>query len=307
MIERAFVTGAHGAIGRKLVETLHDAGVKVAGIGNGPHEWQHGTPIDAWFSAPINAVSLDRAVDQIGPPDAVFHLAGGSSVHASLSNPSMDFERTVGSTVEIMQWPGLRLHRPALVYASSAAVYGDQASRPITETATMNPKSPYGLHKMIAEKTISFWSMQYGFPSTVVRLFSVYGEGLQKQLVYDVGIKLLSGTDRIDMFGTGRELRDWLWIGDAARLLTRAAKVAKPGTFTVNGCSGIGTSVATIATLLKSAANSNCALHFRQKERQGDPDNLVGSTERLASIGFEASMPLEEGLSRTIKSLIGRD
>lgn len=197
MTSHAIVTGAHGAIGRKVVAALREKNMKVSGIGNGPSHWAHPESIDQWVAAPVTARNLDRLVERLGPPALVMHLAGGSSVHASIENPALDFRRTVESTMEIAQWPGMRTHRPALIYASSAAVYGDNSSSHIVESAPIQPKSPYGFHKDLAEKIVAYWSAQYDFPSATVRLFSVYGEGLQKQLVYELSRKLLDGADRV--------------------------------------------------------------------------------------------------------------
>src|SRR3546814_16796092 len=119
--------------------------------------------------------------------------------------------------MEIAQWPGMRTHRPALIYASSAAVYGDNSSSHIVESAPIQSKSPYGFHKDLAEKIVAYWSAQYDFLSATVRLFSVYGEGLHKHVVYDLTRKLLDDAARVELFGTGGECGDWVGVGDWPR------------------------------------------------------------------------------------------
>src|SRR6202012_4896575 len=108
-----------------------------------------------------------------------------------------------------------------LIVASSAAVYGAQHAGPIAEQDALVPMSPYGQHKLMMEQLCRSYAMTFGIRSTVVRLFSVYGASLRKQLLWDVCSRLHRGERSLMLGGTGREIRDWIHVRDVVRLLNR--------------------------------------------------------------------------------------
>ena len=95
MTARAWITGARGFIGRSLARHLADAGAEVAGVGHGHWPDAVAAGVGCWVNADIHAASLDLLLARTGPPDVVYHLAGGSAVGPSFANPLEDFERTV--------------------------------------------------------------------------------------------------------------------------------------------------------------------------------------------------------------------
>ena len=103
----------------------------------------------------------------VGPPDYIFHLAGGSSVGASIANPYEDFSRTVATTAELLEWMRLAAQNATLVSVSSAAVYGAGHTGPIREEHALLPFSPYGYHKLMMENLCQslrgeLWLIRYG-------------------------------------------------------------------------------------------------------------------------------------------------
>ena len=106
----------------------------------------------------------------------------------------------------------------------------------------MNPVSPYGVHKKIAEDLCRSYGQHFKIASCVIRLFSVYGVRLRKQLLWDECLKL--SKNEITFFGTGQETRDWLHIHDVVNLLFTAAEHASSHCPTVNGGTGVGVSSA---------------------------------------------------------------
>src|SRR5205807_5394499 len=115
-----------------------------------------------------------------GLPDTVFHLAGGSNVGASLQAPFEDFTRTTHTTASLLEWLRINAPRCKLVTVSSAAVYGDTRAEPAEETRPVQPVSPYGYHKLMMEQLCQEYSQVFGLRTAILRLFSVYGEGLRK-------------------------------------------------------------------------------------------------------------------------------
>ena len=183
-----WITGANGFIGRHLARALADAGHSVHGVGHGALEEieRNRLGLQLWLNGEIDATKLNALAVRSGLPSTVFHLAGGSSVGLSISQPHEDFFRTVVSTARLLEW--LRGSAPEcrLISVSSAAVYGANHQGPISENAVTLPMSPYGQHKLMMEQMCRSYAVTFGIRSTVARLFSVYGPHLRKQLLWDL-------------------------------------------------------------------------------------------------------------------------
>ena len=181
-----WITGARGFIGRYLSKQLAKSGNDTIGIGNGEllvnenEEWG----LKKFIEQPISRANLDKIAEQEGEPSAIFHLAGGSSVGASFLDPSKDFQRTIYSAFELFEWVRIKAPKTPIVVVSSAAVYGGGKKGFISASASTNPFSPYGYHKLMLEELTRSFSKNFGLNTVIVRLFSVYGPFLQKQLLF---------------------------------------------------------------------------------------------------------------------------
>ena len=278
-----WVTGAYGFIGRALCTKLKALGYLVGGIGHGAWPQSEFTEfgIDAWVNGDISASNLHLLQNKLGIPQIIFHLAGGSSVGYAITQPKEDFNRTVGSTVEVLEWIRERKVVSKVVAVSSAAVYGGGHVGPIKVSSRLKPYSPYGHHKLMMENLCQSYGDSYGISSAIGRLFSVYGAGLKKQLLWDLCNKVEADSAIIDLAGTGEEIRDWIHINDAVSALIRLAALANSSCPIFNVGSGLGTSVLDIATLVQSAFPSDDGvlkeIIFTNKARQGDPFSLIAS------------------------------
>jgi UDP-glucose 4-epimerase len=299
---RILITGAQGFIGKYLAQLLASQGHVVVGLGHGmwPTAEALRWGVCQWFNGDINAGNL-RMVQQLGTPDVVYHLAGGSTVGAAIASPRDDFFRTVASTVELLEW--LRLDAPAtrLVAVSSAAVYGAGHAGPIPEDAKLQPYSPYGHHKHMMESLCRSYGDSYGLQIAVARLFSVFGPELKKQLLWDMCTRLAAGESSLVLGGSGNELRDWTDVREVARALELLLSQAKPVTSIINVGSGVATSVRHIALGLMAAwqghESAAYALGFSGRSRPGDPFSLVADPHRLNSLGFQWRLSLGQGLA----------
>ena len=296
----AWITGAHGFIGRYLVRELADRGETVHGVGHGafdePDRCRLG--LRTWFNGEIDAANLNALAAAHGRPSKVFHLAGGSSVGLSIELPFEDFSRTVTSTARLLEW--LRNSAPEciLVVASSAAVYGADHVGAIPEDARLSPMSPYGHHKLMMEELCKSYALSFGIRSVIVRLFSVYGANLRKQLLWDACSRLAQALSTLDLGGSGNETRDWTDVRDVVRLLTSLSDLPLDGRCRViNGGSGKPTRVADIAEMLVKNFGHATAVRYRGVARAGDPDSLLADDTALRRTGFEWRIPVEQGVA----------
>ncbi|QIG93419.1 MULTISPECIES: NAD-dependent epimerase/dehydratase family protein [Bradyrhizobium] len=295
-----WVTGANGFIGRHLVHELAATGHEVHGVGHGALDAAEARRLglQSWINGEIDAANLNTLAAAHGLPTQVFHLAGGSSVGVSIERPFEDFSRTVASTARLLEW--LRGSAPdcAVIAASSAAVYGADHIGPIAESVVPAPMSPYGQHKLMMEQLCRSYARSFGLGCTVVRLFSVFGPNLRKQLLWDICSRLKAGEQVLTLGGTGNEIRDWTDVRDVVRLLAGLAEASPQQTFRIiNGGSGQGTSVADIAAGLIGQWGSNTVVRHSGVSRPGDPVSLLADDAMLRQIGFDWRIPLAQGLA----------
>ena len=304
----AWVTGAHGFVGRNLSLELARRQYVVGGVGHGvwPDEEASRYGLAHWLNGEISANNLEALRSRGGVPDVIYHLAGGSSVGASLSSPHEDFERTVSTTARLLEW--VRQHSKAtkVVAVSSAAVYGDGHSAAIPEDARLNPYSPYGLHKRFMEDMCLQYARDFGLSCAIVRLFSVYGAGLRKQLLWDACSRLQRGETRLAFGGTGEETRDWTHVGHAVRMIASAADHDRDMPFVVNAATGVATSVREVLESVVAAWGSGAILTFSGQRRAGDPFHLVADVGRIAPWNVLPQRTLASGLSEYVEWFKGR-
>ena len=298
---RVLVTGGCGFVGSHLIGRLVQLGSRVTSLG-GNREQAQQIENAQYIFGDISRDTLET-VDFV--PDIVFHLAGGASVATSVADPPRDFLTTVFSSVLLLDF--LRLHWPKsqLVYTSSAAIYGETEHKKASHDLSCLPISPYGVHKKQVESLLLDHARMYGTRSVIVRPFSVYGPGLRKQLLWDAMEKASRGS--FEFFGTGYELRDWVYISDLVECLLQIAEHASAAVPVYNAGTCRAVSVREVLSELFLAAGLDGGPVFLGQRKQGDPDRLVadGSVESL--LGPIFLTPLSQGLRAYVTWYLQRD
>ena len=289
------VTGAAGFLGRYVARFFSAKGYRVIGMGHG--SWQ---PLDQqeWGVAKWHEcdIDLDTLREKAGRPGVIIHCAGSGSVGFSLEHPLEDFRRTVETTAHVLEFTRLHLPGAKIVLPSSAGVYGAAGELPIAEDAPLTPFSPYGVHKKAAEDLCRSYSRNFGVASAIVRLFSAYGPGLKKQLLWDACNKLVLHNEAT-FSGTGNETRDLIHATDAAELLYFASLNASPECPAVNGGSGQGIPVREILSELFLCLKRSDRPQFSSVGRPGDPVHYRADVRRALAWGWRPRVLWKAGIA----------
>ncbi len=305
-----FVSGAAGFIGSHTVDGLLRAGHSVTGVDNfrsGRHENLSAALASDQFTLIEADVAEPGAVAEIcgrQPTDAIIHLAALVSVQESIANPELNHALNVRATHLVAE--AARLHRvPRVVFASSAAVYGNATDLPIRESAEKKPISPYGAAKLASEALLLGHGAAFGFAVRCQRYFNVYGPRQDPASPYSGVVSIFDRRYRegkpVTIYGDGRQTRDFVSVHDVARANLIAATQSSLASGVANICTGCATSLLEVATIFaqhypKAAPVAHAA------GRSGDIIHSLGAPEiARAELRFRAEVAIATGLAELIR------
>lgn len=287
----ALVTGACGFLGSRIAEQLAGNGYRVVGIDRGVGHAPQGIHCLA-MSLPDSALSELLETER---PSLIVHTAGPASVAASVTDPLADFEGSVRVHAHLLDAARQTVPEARIVTLSSAAVYGNPSALPVAEDAPLAPISPYGHHKAMCEALLREYSSVFGMKTCALRIFSAYGAGLRRQLLWDVCEKATAGSVRL--FGTGDETRDFIHADDVARAVLTLAEGAAFEGEAYNAAAGEETTVREVVAQLVDALAPGTEIEFSGEQRAGDPLRWRADIARIRGLGFEPSRSLADGLA----------
>jgi UDP-glucose 4-epimerase len=218
--KRILVTGGAGFIGSHLCKKLSEFTNNLTvydNLSSGKVENVKHLPKVHFVKADI--LNLKKLTSQ-EKPDLIYHLAAQVVVPYSMENPTEDFETNARGTLNILE--KARKDDARLVFASSAAVYGNTTKLPTPETYGFNPASCYGLSKVVGEQYCNMYSKQYGLDITIVRFANVYGPK-GHGVIPDFLDKLKKNPEKLEIIGTGLQSRDFVHVSDVVEALTLSA------------------------------------------------------------------------------------
>jgi UDP-glucose 4-epimerase len=292
------VTGGCGFIGSHVVDALVARGDSVSvldDLSSGTHDNLNpkATLIEGNVADSALVKSLGAKVD------AVIHLAAIASVPICENEPARAHRTNVEGTNAVFAAATMR--GIPVIYASSAAVYGDNHNLPLAEAETPKPLGNYGRHKLENEATAARYAGRV--PNVGLRFFNVYGPRQDPRSPYSGVISIFAAKakagEALTFFGDGDQTRDFIYVGDIVRLILAALDHAK-GVMVLNGCTGRATSLKQLATTIGEALGK--PIHTRQEAaREGDIRHSLGNpTLSTQALGFVAETSLAEGLKALV-------
>jgi UDP-glucose 4-epimerase len=302
--QTVLVTGGCGFIGSHLVEQLVGRGFKVTVADNFAN-----STIDNLARVKDDVEVLEMNVNsdtfkQIVADrnfDVIYHLAANAYVPPSVKDPIYDFENNLVSTIGLLETIRRAELDPKVIVASSAAVYGNPVTVPITEEMITDPISPYGVGKLAMERYTDVYSRVYGMRTASARFFSAYGPRQKKQIVYDFIGKLKKDPTTMVILGDGTQMRDLVFVEDIVQALLVIMDNSPLDGTTYNVATGVGHTTTEIAQTIVDAMGLDAKFTYTGSVRPGDPHVWIADITRIRGIGYEPTHTLAQGIKKTIE------
>jgi len=302
---RYIVTGGAGFIGSSLADRLvaddHDV-VIIDDLSSGRREnIEHLLDHPGVTFVEGSITDLDLLLDVSVGADGIFHQAAIASVPRSVADPLETNEVNVTGTVNLL-WAAKECGVPAVVAASTSAIYGNSPVFPKEESMTPEPLSPYAVSKLAGEHYGRVFSDLYGIRTVFLRYFNVYGPRQDPNSEYAAVIpkfitRLLKGNPPI-IYGDGEQTRDFIFVADVVRANIMAMESSASGVFNIAGGSRI--SLNQLASILSTVTGVNHRPVY-DPPRVGDVhDSVAAISSAREAFGFSPAYTLDDGLRETV-------
>jgi len=301
---RIAVTGGAGFIGSHIVDAFLAAGHDVLVVDS---LWSHGggrrenvPDVASFVHMDIRDEGLLGVFDKF-KPELICHHAAQHSVAIGTRDPQYDAQVNVIGMLNVLE-AAVKCGAKKVVFASSAATYGDVETVPVDEQTPQRPISPYGITKMVTEHYLRFFKAEHGLDFTALRYGNVYGP--RQDPTGEAGViaifiqKFLSGSPvRID--SDGEQTRDYVYVGDVVAANV-AALTKGSGQIYVIGA-GKETSVNALHAALTQVTGFDAPITHAPK-RPGDARQIYFNPAKAKKeLGWTAKVSLLEGMRRTVE------
>jgi UDP-glucose 4-epimerase len=292
---RVLITGGAGFVGRHLADALRvDNDVRV--LDDGSAGDPDALPDDVSY-VPGDVRDEATVAEATEDVDLVFHEAAVVSVARSVDAPGESHAVNLTGTVNVLE--AARRRDARVVFASSAAVYGQPARVPIAEDDPTGPLSPYGLQKLSADRYVRLYADLYGLETVALRYFNIYGPGQtggDYAGVITVFLDNVRAGEPLVVHGDGTQTRDFVHVSDVVQANLRAATTDAVGE-AYNVGTGRSVSIRELAETVRDAAETDVPIEHGPA-REGDvPASRADISKARERLGYEPRVDLADGLA----------
>ena len=299
---KILITGGSGFIGSHIVEHYQDIAEEIRVLDNLRTGYRHN--LEGLTHTFIEGSVTDRELvrESLRGVDYVFHLAAMVSVPESMSKPAECVDINVHGLLNVLE-EAADAGVKKLVFASSAAIYGDNPTVPKLETMLPEPKSPYAITKLDGEYYLGMFQREGRLETAALRFFNVFGPRQDPKGAYAAAVPIFIEkavrNEDITVFGDGGQTRDFIYVKDIVGALVFAVETeGVTGVFNA-GYGGQITINDLANSLISTAASTSKVLHA--PERAGDVRHSRASADKLRAAGWIPRHSLDEGLARTLE------
>jgi UDP-glucuronate decarboxylase len=301
---RVLVTGGSGFIGSFVSERFHQGGHDVSNIDNlstGDHANLNHTP--KLYCLNVEDPGCEE-VFRNGQFDVVIHLAAQVDIRKSMEQPVTDVQSNIVGLVNMLQLSAAYKVKK-FIFASSAAVYGDQDIVPLKETLQAQPQSIYGFNKLIGEHYCQKWSELYGLDTLCIRFSNVYGprqghkgEGGVVSIFHEAA---LQGRPLI-VYGDGQQTRDFIYVTDIAECIYKAS--ANPLKGVCNASTNCEIKIQQLVDLLRNQ-HPDLQVQYVDARAADIYRSCLDNSLVKQKLGWEPVHSFEEGFRKTYDWFLG--
>jgi UDP-glucose 4-epimerase len=301
---KVLVTGGLGFIGSHVVDRLVREGIETVIVDNlsGASGSFYRNPSALLYPLDIRDETLDEVFSR-EKPNAVIHLAAQIDVRESQRNPLFDANVNIVGTLNVLRM--CEAHQvEKIVYASSAAVYGNPEYLSIDEKHPLNPESCYGVSKSVPESYIRMFASMHGLKYTILRLANVYGP--RQNSHGEAGVvsifldRMKQGKEPV-IYGDGEQTRDFVYVEDVAQAFVEAARTDdRVDNQIINISCGVATSINTMVEMIGDITGRESQVSYEQA-RPGDIlHSYLNNRKAQELMSWSPSHNLHQGLEKTI-------
>ncbi len=295
---KILVTGGAGFIGRNLVDSfLKKHEIRIYDDLSNSLEQNITSLIERGADfVKGDVLDYNKLVESCKEFDVVIHLAAKSDVADSVIHPEITTDVNVNGTINVLK-SCIQNKIEKIIFASSAAVYGNCNELPINEEANTNPTSPYGSSKLLAENEIKKFAKEFGLDYIILRMFNVYGKEQNKQYagVISKFLKNITQNKEIIIYGDGKQTRDFISINDVVESFDCAVKSKINGTYNI--ASGVSVSINELAKIIFDTFGKQNIKHL-EKQKEDIQNSKADITLATKELCFTPSRSLEEELTK---------
>jgi len=305
---RFLVAGGAGFIGSHIVDKLIEEDMEVTVLDNlytGQIEnVEHHRDKKNFQFVRGDVRNFDLVKRLVKDVDAVFNEAAVVSVPRSMEDPLLANEVNVGGTLSLLK-ACLDSGVKRFVQASSASVYGNTKTLPISEDSPLKPISPYAVSELAAENYAQVFCAAYGLETVCLRYFNVYGPRQTYSRysgVITIFVNLLLRNQQPIIFGDGRQTRDFVYVEDVvnANMLALTKKEAKGEVFNI--ATGVATTINKLVENLREIMDRKSLKTVHKDPRHGDIRQSYASIGKARKIlGYKPMFSLKEGLTKLVE------
>lgn len=234
--------------------------------------------------------------------DLIFSLSGNPYPAYSEDNPVYDIDQTIIPSLNLLEALCETQFKGNLWYGSSVAVYGKTALKVQSEHDFCDPLSSYALAKLAVEQYMKIYSNNHNLSCGSFRIFSTFGEGLERQIVYDLYKKCQLETDTLELLGSGQEARDLSYVQDQVQRMFLIAEKIIPDGSIFNIGSGESYTTKQIAEEILGILYLDKEIIFEDPLRKFDGYQWTASTEKFESVAQNPKSSIRDSLKKTLLS-----
>lgn len=301
-MSKILVTGGAGFIGSTLVDKLIEEGHSLAVVDNlvsGKRDYVN--PQAKLYEMDICSSELADVFEN-EKPEIVYHLAAQIDVRISVSDPLYDNKINAVGSMNILENCHKTGVKKFIFSSTGGAVYGEASEIPTTEQYPTYPLSPYGIHKLTAEKYCKFYNEVYGQDYTILRFANVYGPRQYKggeAGVVSIFIERAVSGNKCIINGDGLQTRDYVYVDDVVNALAKAKDVAYQGEINI-GC-GKEISVLDVVEAIKISLGAEFEPEHGSVKSGEQRRSCLSYDLAKRVLDWEPKIDIKEGVKRTIE------